>query len=57
MVGTDGKVGQRGGQPAAGSADANGGAFGGVASLKGGGGGLRGSRMQGRPATIPSCPA
>ena len=26
---------QRGGQPAAGSADANGGAFGGVASLKG----------------------
>jgi quinoprotein glucose dehydrogenase len=31
----DGKVGQRGGQPAAGSADANGGAFGGFASLKG----------------------
>lgn len=39
----DGKVFQRGGQPAAGSADANGGAFGGVASLNGPVGRQRGS--------------
>ncbi len=39
----DGKLVQRGGQPAAGSADANGGAFGGVASLKGATGPGRGS--------------
>jgi quinoprotein glucose dehydrogenase len=37
--GPDGKVFQRGGPPAAGSADANGGTFGGVASLKGAVGG------------------
>jgi quinoprotein glucose dehydrogenase len=44
IVGKDGKVTQRGGQPAAGSADANGGAFGGFASLKGAVGGfMRGS--------------
>ena len=43
MQGPDGKVVQRGGQPAAGSADANGGAFGGVASLKGAVGPGRGS--------------
>jgi quinoprotein glucose dehydrogenase len=35
VVGKDGKINQRGGQPAAGSADPNGGAFGGSASLKG----------------------
>jgi quinoprotein glucose dehydrogenase len=39
----DGKVVQRGGQPAAGSADPDGGAFGGVASLKGATGPGRGS--------------
>ncbi|HET7083465.1 MAG TPA: hypothetical protein VFI23_01750 [Rhizomicrobium sp.] len=43
MVQPDGKVFQRNGQPAAGSADANGGAFGGVASLNGPVGRLRGS--------------
>ncbi len=43
VVGPDGKVSQRGGPPAAGSADANGGAFGGVASLKGPIGPQRGS--------------
>ncbi len=43
VQGPDGKVTQRGGQPAAGSADANGGAFGGVASLKGAVGPGRGS--------------
>jgi quinoprotein glucose dehydrogenase len=42
-VGPDGKVFQRGGQPAAGSADSNGGAFGGIASLKGAPGRGRGS--------------
>ena len=42
----DGKVVQRGGQPAAGSADANGGAFGGVASLKGAVGPGRGSNRR-----------
>jgi len=42
-VDKDGKVFQRGGQPAAGSADANGGAFGGVASLTGATGRGRGS--------------
>jgi quinoprotein glucose dehydrogenase len=42
-VGADGKISQRGGQPAAGSADANGGAFGGVASLTGPVGRGRGS--------------
>jgi quinoprotein glucose dehydrogenase len=35
VVGKDGKINQRGGQPSAGSADPNGGAFGGFASLKG----------------------
>jgi quinoprotein glucose dehydrogenase len=40
-VGADGKVTQRGGQPAPGSADANGGAFGGFASLTGGVAGRR----------------
>jgi quinoprotein glucose dehydrogenase len=39
----DGKLVQRGGRPAAGSADANGGAFGGVASIKGPIGRQRGS--------------
>jgi quinoprotein glucose dehydrogenase len=43
VQGPDGKVVQRGGQPAAGSADADGGAFGGVASLKGAVGPGRGS--------------
>ena len=44
IIDKDGKVSQRGGQPAAGSADANGGAFGGFASLKGAVGGfMRGS--------------
>ncbi|HEY4076813.1 MAG TPA: PQQ-binding-like beta-propeller repeat protein [Rhizomicrobium sp.] len=43
VVGKDGKINQRGGQPAAGSADANGGAFGGSASLKGQVGRGRGS--------------
>ena len=43
VQGPDGKVFQRGGQPAAGSADPNGGAFGGVASLKGAVGPQRGS--------------
>ncbi|HEX4634985.1 MAG TPA: PQQ-binding-like beta-propeller repeat protein [Rhizomicrobium sp.] len=43
VQGPDGKVFQRGGQPAAGSADANGGAFGGVASLTGPAGRQRGS--------------
>lgn len=43
MVGKDGKIMQRGGQPAAGSADSNGGAFGGTASLKGAVGRGRGS--------------
>jgi len=43
VQGPDGKVTQRGGPPAAGSADANGGAFGGVASLKGAVGPGRGS--------------
>ncbi len=43
VVGPDGKVFQRGGPPAAGSADSNGGAFGGVASLKGSVGRGRGS--------------
>jgi quinoprotein glucose dehydrogenase len=43
VQGPDGKVFQRGGQPAAGSADANGGAFGGVASLTGATGRGRGS--------------
>jgi quinoprotein glucose dehydrogenase len=43
VQGPDGKVMQRGGQPAAGSADANGGTFGGVASLKGATGPGRGS--------------
>jgi quinoprotein glucose dehydrogenase len=42
----DGKVVQRGGQPAAGSADANGGAFGGIASLKGAVGPGRGSNRR-----------
>jgi quinoprotein glucose dehydrogenase len=42
-VGADGKISQRGGQPAAGSADSNGGAFGGIASLKGASGRGRGS--------------
>src|ERR1700761_1895913 len=42
-IGPDGKVGQRGGPPAAGSADPNGGAFGGFASLKGAVGPQRGS--------------
>jgi len=40
-VGKDGKVMQRGGPPAPGSADSNGGAFGGIASLTGGNGGFR----------------
>ncbi len=39
----DGRIFQRGGPPAAGSADANGGAFGGVASLTGAFGRVRGS--------------
>ena len=39
VVGKDGAITQRGGQPAAGSADSNGGAFGGFASLKGAVGG------------------
>jgi quinoprotein glucose dehydrogenase len=43
MVGADGKVSQRGGPPAAGSADPNGGTFGGVASLKGATGPQRGA--------------
>jgi quinoprotein glucose dehydrogenase len=43
VQGPDGRLFQRGGQPAAGSADANGGAFGGVASLKGAVGPQRGS--------------
>ena len=43
VVAPDGKISQRGGQPAAGSADATGGAFGGVASLKGAVGPGRGS--------------
>jgi quinoprotein glucose dehydrogenase len=43
VVAPDGKIFQRGGQPAAGSADANGGAFGGVASLTGASGRGRGS--------------
>jgi len=43
VVGPDGKVFQRGGQPAAGSADPGGGAFGGVASLTGATGRGRGS--------------
>jgi quinoprotein glucose dehydrogenase len=43
VPGPDGKVFQRGGQPAAGSADANGGAFGGIASLNGPTGRQRGS--------------
>ncbi len=43
VVGKDGKVSQRGGPPAAGSADPNGGAFGGFASLKGAAGPQRGS--------------
>ena len=48
VKGADGKVVQRGGQPAAGSADANGGAFGGVASLKGAvGPGRRSNRRDG----------
>jgi quinoprotein glucose dehydrogenase len=42
----DGKVHQRGGSPAPGSADSGGGAFGGIASLTGGNGGRRG---RGRP--------
>ena len=42
VVGADGKVSQRGGPPAAGSADPNGGTFGGVASLKGATGPQRG---------------
>jgi quinoprotein glucose dehydrogenase len=43
VIGADGKINQRGGQPAAGSADSNGGAFGGVASLNGPVGRGRGS--------------
>lgn len=43
VVGADGTIRQRGGQPAAGSADANGGTFGGIASLKGYSGRGRGS--------------
>ena len=43
VQGPEGKVFQRGGPPAAGSADANGGAFGGVASLTGATGRGRGS--------------
>jgi quinoprotein glucose dehydrogenase len=42
----DGKVHQRGGQPAPGSADSGGGAFGGVASLTGGNGGRRGLQVR-----------
>jgi quinoprotein glucose dehydrogenase len=42
VQGADGKVVQRGGPPAAGSADPNGGTFGGVASLKGATGRQRG---------------
>ncbi len=42
VVGADGKVSQRGGPPAAGSADPNGGVFGGIASLKGAVGPQRG---------------
>jgi quinoprotein glucose dehydrogenase len=42
VVGPDGKANQRGGQPAAGSADSGGGSFGGIASLTGGNGGRRG---------------
>ncbi len=41
VVERDGKMYPRGGQPAPGSADPNGGAFGGFASLKGGDGGFR----------------
>jgi quinoprotein glucose dehydrogenase len=46
VVDADGKVRQQGGQPAPGSADANGGAFGGLASLTGGNGGRRGPPMK-----------
>jgi quinoprotein glucose dehydrogenase len=45
-VDANGKVTQRGGQPAPGSADANGGAFGGFASLTGGNGGRRGLQLK-----------
>ena len=48
---------QRGGPPAAGSADANGGAFGGVASLKGATGPAARFERPRRPDTIPSCRA
>ena len=41
VQGRDGKLTQRGGPPAPGSADANGGAFGGLASLTGGNRGMR----------------
>ena len=52
-VGKDGKVVQSGGGPPAGSADPNGGTFGGVASLKGGGPPRRASRDGLNDAIVP----
>jgi quinoprotein glucose dehydrogenase len=46
IVVENGRVFQRGGQPAPGSADSGGGAFGGIASLTGGNGGRRGPSMK-----------